>query len=85
METEVNGSLWRILEAFPVNEWFKVNYRAEALCIIIIKVLSVVSIVAYQDYQDHEEEIVFSHTWDWVRMRTIIIVQDVQVHGWLLE
>ncbi len=27
----------------------------------------------------------FSHTWDWVRMRTIIIVQEVEVHGWLLS
>ncbi len=56
--------------------------------VYIIKVLSVVSIVAYQDHnlaRINEEEIVFSHTWDWVRMRTIIIVQDVQVHGWLLE
>ena len=23
METEVNGGLWRILEALPVNEWLK--------------------------------------------------------------
>ncbi len=27
----------------------------------------------------------FSHTRDWVRMRTIIIVQEVEVHGWLLS
>ncbi len=62
--------------------------------VCIIKVLRrasnscVVSIVAYQDYQDQwmdmqKEEIVFSHMWDWERMRTIIIVQEVKVHGWL--
>ncbi len=30
-------------------------------------------------------EIGFSHTWDWERMRTIITVQEVEVHGWLLS
>ena len=45
--------------------------------------------MAYQDYQimqtSQKEEIGFSHTWDWVRMRKIIIVQEVEVHGWLLS
>ncbi len=53
----------------------------------------VVSIVAYQDsdFQDrcrpHKNKKLDFHTssWDWVRMRTIIIVQEVEVHGWLLS
>ncbi len=53
---------------------------------LLIRVLYV-SIVAYQDYlqTSQKAEIGFSHTWDWVRMRTIITVQEVEVHGWLLS
>ncbi len=45
------------------------------------------SIVAYQDYQNrcrpHKKD--FSHMWDWVRMRTILLCQTVEIHGWLLS
>ncbi len=60
------------------------------------KELYVVSIVAYQDYQDQDYQDQWMDVWqkkklyfhtrgtEW-RMRTIIIVQEVKVHGWLLS